>query len=534
MTSEPLNDLRFERTFVDALPMDESGVNRARHVHGAAGSLVQPTPVASPTLIAWSKEVADSLGMSAQQVQSARFARVFSGNELLEGMVPYAMCYGGHQFGNWAGQLGDGRAINLGELVHEGTRSVLQLKGAGPTPYSRRADGRAVMRSSVREFLCSEAMHHLGVPTTRALSLVSTGDEVVRDMFYDGNPAPEPGAVVCRVAPNFIRFGNLQMPAARKDTDLLKDVLAYTITTSYPDIARTREQALGQEGLLAFVREVSERTARMIVEWMRVGFVHGVMNTDNMSVLGLTIDYGPYGWLEGFDLEWTPNTTDFGSRRYAFGEQPKVGYWNVMQMAHAVGPLIEDISALQEAVSVYEEAFATGEQAMLASKLGLARLDSEEDQQLIGGLVEALLATETDMTIFYRALMDVPLHEDASDAQRVEAIAHAYYSPPSLDDPASLRMQDWLARYAQRARREPVQARRDLMKRTNPKFVLRNYLAQLAIDRAEQRDGEGVMELLDVLRRPYDEQPEHEAAYAGKRPEWARHRPGCSTLSCSS
>ncbi len=311
--------MNFDNSFFDGLPADPVAENTRRQVERACYSAVAPTPVAAPRLFALSEEVAELIGLEERDPQ--RLAEVFSGNRRLPGMQTYAACYGGHQFGNWAGQLGDGRAISLGEVRHEGLRSELQLKGAGPTPYSRSADGRAVMRSSVREFLCSEAMHHLGVPTTRALSLVGTGEQVVRDMFYDGNAAPEPGAIVCRVAPSFIRFGSFEVHTWRRDHATLKALADYTITTHFPHLG-----APGPEVYAAWVAEVSERTAKMIVEWMRVGFVHGVMNTDNMSVLGLTIDYGPYGWLEPFEPGWTPNTTDAQGRRYRFGNQPQIPF----------------------------------------------------------------------------------------------------------------------------------------------------------------------------------------------------------------
>src|SRR4051812_20124068 len=227
------------------------------------------------------------------------FAEVFAGNTMLDGMEPYAANYGGHQFGQWAGQLGDGRAISLGEiLTPAGQRWELQLKGAGKTPYSRTADGRAVLRSSIREFLCSEAMHHLGVPTTRALSLVATGEPVMRDMFYDGRAKPEPGAIVCRVAPSFIRFGNFELPASRRDVPLLEQLVAFTIDRDFSELLSEDRTARDPEVRAEWFGQVCERTARMVADWMRVGFVHGVMNSDNMSILGLTIDYGPYGWID--------------------------------------------------------------------------------------------------------------------------------------------------------------------------------------------------------------------------------------------
>ena len=315
-----LDALQFDNRFVRELAGDPDRTNRRRQVPGACYSFVKPTAVAAPRLVAYSREVGQRLGLSDATCRSDLFTQVFTGNRLLPEMQPFAMRYGGHQFGNWAGQLGDGRAINLGEVINRhGERWVLQLKGAGPTPYSRTADGLAVLRSSIREFLCSEAMHHLGVPTTRALSLTLTGEEVERDMFYDGHPKLEPGAVVCRVSPSFIRFGNFQIHAANKETELLKRLVAYTIHTDFKGPAEASAEAIS-----GWFDEVCRRTAAMMVHWMRVGFVHGVMNTDNMSILGLTIDYGPYGWLEDYDPNWTPNTTDATGRRYRFGQQPAI------------------------------------------------------------------------------------------------------------------------------------------------------------------------------------------------------------------
>src|SRR3954470_19982331 len=343
-----MTDLAFDNTFVRHLPADPVADNVPRQVHGASYTPVAPTPVAEPRLLAWSDDLAERLGLGRPD---AAMVEVLAGNRVLPGMQPYAARYGGHQFGHWAGQLGDGRAITLGEvLARDGTRQELQLKGAGRTPYSRTADGRAVLRSSMREFACSEAMHWLGVPTTRALSLVATGENVIRDMFYDGNPEPEPGAVVCRVAPSFLRFGNFQIHAARSEPELLKRLVDYTMQTHYKEI----------QGYDAFFAEVCRRTAELMIHWMRVGFVHGVMNTDNMSILGLTIDYGPYGWLEGYDPGWTPNITDASGRRYRFGAQPRVALWNLVQLANALAPLTEDTDVLERGLESYAETFAAG------------------------------------------------------------------------------------------------------------------------------------------------------------------------------
>ncbi|MFN3631149.1 MAG: protein adenylyltransferase SelO family protein, partial [Casimicrobiaceae bacterium] len=299
--------VRFDNRFLRLFPGEPDPSRRSRAVHGALYTLTPPTPVAAPRLLAAWPEVKSLLGLEGVDLAVAPWLAALSGNGLVPGMQTYATAYGGHQFGHWAGQLGDGRALMLGELVTpDGARYELQLKGAGPTPFSRRADGRAVLRSSIREFLCSEAMHQLGVPTTRALSLVATGEQVERDMFYDGHPELEPGAIVCRVAPSFLRFGHFELLASRGERELLSRLVDYVIEGWYPEV---HEAAPGAARIAAWFGEVCARTARLVAEWMRVGFVHGVMNTDNMSILGLTIDYGPYGWIDAFDPAWTPNTT---------------------------------------------------------------------------------------------------------------------------------------------------------------------------------------------------------------------------------
>lgn len=534
-TARNLDELQFDNQFTRALPADPETKNFRRQVTGACFSRVLPTQVARPQLVAYSKEVADLLDLESGAAESDAFAAVFAGNQLLEGMDSFAMCYGGHQFGNWAGQLGDGRAINLGEVRNgRGEHWALQLKGAGPTPYSRTADGLAVLRSSVREFLCSEAMYHLGVPTTRALSLVLTGEQVMRDMFYDGNAKYEPGAVVCRVAPSFLRFGNYQIFSSRGDIESLRTLVDFTIRTEFPQLGEP-----SREVYLSWFAEICRRTADMIVHWMRVGFVHGVMNTDNMSVLGLTIDYGPYGWLEDYDPNWTPNTTDASGRRYRFGNQPQIALWNLVQLANALYPLIEDAAPLQQALDAYVDHYEQSWQAMMAEKLGLSTFEPETDVKLIEELQEVLQLVETDMTIFFRKLSllesEGELSTDTDEAVLLAPLIDAYYEPEKVVGEVRRKIGDWLQRYRNRLRKESSSdaVRRETMNRVNPKYVLRNYLAQLAIDKAESGDFSLVNELLELLRRPYDEQPEQEQ-YAGKRPDWARSRAGCSMLSCSS
>jgi uncharacterized protein YdiU (UPF0061 family) len=529
MLQGTMQRLHFDNAFVRELPGDPLDEPRPRQVHGALYSPVQPTPVVAPRLIAYSPEVAAMLGLSEADIADETFPLLFGGNSLLEGMQPYAANYGGHQFGQWAGQLGDGRAITLGEVIGVGgQRFELQLKGAGRTAYSRTADGRAVLRSSIREFLCSEAMHHLGIPTTRALCLVGTGEEVVRDMFYDGNPRAEPGAIVCRVAPSFIRFGNFELPAARGDMPLLERLVDFTITRDFPELAGPGREAASAAGRAEWFAQVCERTARMVAHWMRVGFVHGVMNTDNMSILGLTIDYGPYGWVDNFDREWTPNTTDAHGRRYRFGQQPQVAFWNLGRLAAALLPLFGAEQPLQAGLQRYIDTYVAAERANIAAKLGLVEC-LDEDIELMEALYGLLERGEADMTIFFRALADVD-----ANAPSLDVLIPSFYDDAKRNA-ESAALTAWIERYAERLRRDGTARgeRRARMNAANPRYVLRNYLAQQAIDRAEQGDDAGIHELLDVMRRPYDEQPGRER-FAERRPDWARHKAGCSMLSCSS
>ena len=515
--------LNFDNRLLRELPGEAESSNQPHAVHGALWSPVSATPVAAPRLLACSRDMAQQLGIDETVLASPQWLAALAGNALLPGMASYATAYGGYQFGSWAGQLGDGRAIYLGETINAAAeRFEWQLKGAGPTPYSRRADGRAVLRSSIREFLCSEAMHHLGVPTTRALALLETGEKVVRDMFYDGHPQAEPGAIVCRIAPSFIRFGHFELPASRGDTELLRRLVEFTIARDFPALSGAPETRIAR-----WFAEVCERTARLVVHWMRVGFVHGVMNTDNMSILGLTIDYGPYGWIDNFDPSWTPNTTDAQGRRYCFARQPEVARWNLERLGEALSVIAEP-SALSAGIERYGEVYNESFASAYAAKFGWAEWRNDD-----AGLVETafglLQRAELDMTIFFRRLAQVDV-----EAPDLAVLSPAFYRP-DLVEAYRDELETWLATWAARvkAAAEPDSLRVARMNAVNPKYVLRNYLAQQAIDRAERGDVGMVNDLLEIMRHPYDEQPDNER-YAERRPDWAREKPGCSMLSCSS
>lgn len=515
--------LNFDNRFIRELPGDTAGAAHSRQTPDVCWAAVPPSPVAQPKLLTHSAEVAALLGLSEAEVHSDEFLAAFSGNRLLPGMSAYATRYGGHQFGNWAGQLGDGRAIGLGEVVNAaGERWELQLKGAGPTPYSRRADGRAVLRSSLREFLCSEAMHHLGVPTTRALSLIATGEQVIRDMFYDGHPRPEPGAIVCRVAPSFTRFGHFEILAARGELPLLKRLLDFTLERDFPQIS-----GAPAERFAAWFHLVCERTARLMVEWLRVGFVHGVMNTDNMSILGLTIDYGPYGWMDNLDPGWTPNTTDAEMRRYCFAQQPVVARWNLERLAEALMPVAPARSALDAGLAHFDATFQSSLSSMLAAKFGWLSWQAG-DAELVETVFELMQRAEVDMTEFFRALAEIK-----QLAPDLEVLRVAFYHESLFQNHRDL-FQSWLERYVARLaeQTESDAARRTRMNQVNPRFVLRNYLAQQAIDAAERGDLSMLETLMQAARQPYDENIAPELT--AKRPAWAVNKAGCSMLSCSS
>lgn len=517
-----LSSIIFSNDFVQAFPGDESGDRMPRQTPGKLWSKALPTAVANPQLLAWSEDLAAQLGI---QRPGKKDLAILGGNDVTGSMFPYAACYAGHQFGNWAGQLGDGRAITLAEhTAPDGKKWELQLKGAGPTAYSRRADGRAVLRSSVREYLMSEAMHYLRVPTTRALSLVSTGDQVLRDMFYDGNAAYEPGAIVMRVAPSFLRFGNFEMLAAREEKANLQKLVDWTIDRYYP-----QTEGEGNQRILNWLREIVDRTAFLMAEWLRVGFVHGVMNTDNMSILGLTIDYGPYSFVDDFDPNFTPNTTDLPGRRYAFGRQPSVAYWNLGCLAGALAPLFPDTKGLVEVLEEFKDRYLNYYYLMMANKLGLDQ-PRPGDSELFASFEKNMQALKADMTIFYQLLTELPAAIPANN-EVLNYFEPCFYQQPGDQEKENLFL--LIQAYQQRLKQNSCSdgERLQKMRRANPRFILRNYLLHQSIEALEKGDDSLFRKLEQAMKDPYSNDWDE---FFLKRPAWAAQKAGSSMLSCSS
>ncbi|KGN66443.1 uncharacterized protein LOC101218327 [Cucumis sativus] len=546
-TKKKLEDLNWDNSFVRELPGDPRTDIIPREVLHACYSKVLPSvEVQSPQLVAWSESVADLLDLDPQEFERPDFPLLFSGASPLVGASPYAQCYGGHQFGMWAGQLGDGRAITLGEILNSRSeRWELQLKGAGKTPYSRFADGLAVLRSSIREFLCSEAMHSLGIPTTRALCLLTTGTFVTRDMFYDGNPKEEPGAIVCRVAQSFLRFGSYQIHASRGKDDfkIVRALADYVIRHHFPHLENMSSSQsvsfstgntdssvvdLTSNKYAAWTVEVAERTASLIASWQGVGFTHGVLNTDNMSILGLTIDYGPFGFLDAFDPSFTPNTTDLPGRRYCFANQPDIGLWNIAQFASTLSAaeLINDKEA-NYAMERYGDKFMDDYQAIMTKKIGLPKYN----KQLISKLLNNMAVDKVDYTNFFRSLSNLKADPSIPEEELLVPLKAVLLDIGKERKEAWV---SWVKTYMEELAGSGIsdEERKASMDAVNPKYILRNYLCQTAIDAAEQGDFGEVRQLLKIMERPFDEQPGMEK-YARLPPAWA-YRPGVCMLSCSS
>jgi len=468
----------------------------------------------APYFVAASAKAAALVGLDPADLAHDDFVATFTGNQVPPRAKPLSAVYSGHQFGQWAGQLGDGRAILLGQLATPDGPMELQLKGAGMTPYSRMGDGRAVLRSSIREFLCSEAMAALGVPTTRALMVTGSNQRVMRETV-------ETAAVVTRMAPSFVRFGSFEHWHYRNKHEELRILADYVIREFYPELAST------ENPYLALLTEVTKRTARMIAHWQAVGFMHGVMNTDNMSILGVTLDYGPFGFMEAFDVDHICNHTDQGGR-YSYANQVPVGHWNCYALANALLPLIGDTDAAQAALEVYVDAYGDKFDELLHAKLGLTSAQ-ENDRALFDHMFKLMQENHVDFTLFFRRLgslrLDVP-HGDGAEAavQAADAPLRDLFIDRAGFDA-------WAVLYRERLRLEQSAdaQRSEAMNRVNPKYILRNYLAQVAIEKAQNGDFSEVARLLAVLERPFDEQPENES-YAALPPDWASHL----EVSCSS
>jgi len=464
---------------------------------------LMPTPLPAPYLVAGSASAAALIGLDPAVLSNDDVIAALSGNRIAPNAMPLAAVYSGHQFGVWAGQLGDGRAMLLGDVAGPDGAIELQLKGAGPTPYSRGGDGRAVLRSSIREFLCSEAMAALGIPTSRALAVVGSDQGVLRETL-------ESAAVVCRMAASFVRFGSFEHWYYNDKIAELKVLADHVIARNYPQLA------LETNPYQALLAEVTRRTAHTIAQWQAVGFMHGVMNTDNMSILGLTLDYGPFGFMEAFDAQHICNHTD-RQGRYAYAMQPQIGHWNCHALAQALLPLIGEAEAAQQALDVYQPEFAGKMDQLLHEKLGLVT-QQEGDAALFDAMFALMQENHVDFTLFFRRLGDLQLHPADLAVQEVPAFDAALRNL-FIDRPA---FDAWAAQYRTRLRAENSvdAARRLAMHAVNPKYVLRNYLAQAAIEQAQNKDFTEVARLLAVLQHPFDEQigSEH---YAALPPDWA-------------
>ena len=462
---------------------------------------LRPTPLPTPHWVGTSTAVAQLIGLDADWLQRDEALQAFTGNTLLAGSRPLASVYSGHQFGVWAGQLGDGRAILLGETA---AGLEIQLKGAGRTPYSRMGDGRAVLRSSIREFLCSEAMHGLGIPTSRALCITGSPAPVRREEV-------ETASVVTRVAPSFVRFGHFEHFAANDLQAQLKTLADYVIDRYYPECRDTRD--FGGNAYAALLQAVSERTAHLMAQWQAVGFCHGVMNTDNMSILGLTIDYGPFQFLDAFVPGHVCNHSD-NQGRYAYNRQPNVAYWNLFCLAQALLPLIGDPELAKGALESYKTVFPEAFMARMRSKLGLAQA-REKDAELIDGILVLLAQNAVDYTIFWRRLSHAVQQND------FEPVRDLFADRTTFDR--------WLLSYSELLALDNQALAANLMLKNNPKFVLRNHLGEQAIRAAKLGDFSELQTLLRLLEHPFDEHPGHDA-YAAFPPDWA----SSIEISCSS
>ncbi|MDO9360900.1 MAG: YdiU family protein [Polaromonas sp.] len=459
-----------------------------------------PTPLPAPYWVSRNAAMARELGLEPAWFESQAALELFTGNRVAAGSQPLASVYSGHQFGQWAGQLGDGRAILLGEVRAPAGPQEIQLKGAGATPYSRMGDGHAVLRSSIREYLCSEAMHGLGIPTTRALCVTGSDARVRREEI-------ETAAVVTRTAPSFIRFGHFEHFSYGGQHDQLKVLADYVIDRFYP-ACRDAGQPYA-----ALLQAVSEKTADLMAAWQAVGFCHGVMNTDNMSILGLTIDYGPFQFLDAFDPGHVCNHSDTQGR-YAYNKQPNIAYWNLFCLGQALLPLMDKQEQALAALESYKTVFPAALEGRMRAKLGLPDAQAD-DKALIEATFKLLAADKVDYTIFWRRLNGF-MPSAANESVRDLFLDGAAYDA-------------WALRYSERISPVDHGLMADLMHKNNPKYVLRNHLGEEAIRAAKLKDFSGVDTLLAVLQAPCEEHPAHEQM-AGFPPDWA----SSIEISCSS
>ena len=511
-----MNLKNITQNFTQKFPGDFSENTMQRQTPEVLFCFIKPAEFDNTKLIDFNENLSVEIGLGVLENDKDFLVA----QNLPSNVRTYATAYAGHQFGNWAGQLGDGRAIYAGEIINENHQTEIQWKGAGATPYSRHADGRAVLRSSIREYLMSEAMFHLGIPTTRALSITKTGEDVVRDMQYSGNPQKEQGAVVVRTAESFLRFGHFELLSARNQTDLLKQLADYTIENFYPEVNSENNP----NKYIDWFQAICDRTLKMIIDWYRVGFVHGVMNTDNMSILGLTIDYGPFSMMDGYDLEFTPNTTDLPGKRYAFGKQGQISHWNLATLANAIFPLINDADALEKILDNYGKKFWTDHDKMLANKFGLDEV-LPEDERFFTDWQQLMQDLNLDYTLFFQSLEKPVLDIKVGD------FSNSFYR--NLNENELNRLSNFIEKYQARKLKNKISETEslELMSKTNPKFILRNYLLFEAIQDAEQDNYERFFELKEALENPYENRfPQ----FNQKRPSKYDNQTGCSQLSCSS
>lgn len=509
---------RITQNFTKLFPGDFSGNNMQRQTPEILFCSVKPADFIITELIDFNENLAEQIGLG--KIENKIDNDFLAAQNLPENVKTYATAYAGHQFGNWAGQLGDGRAIYAGEIINLNKQTEIQWKGAGATPYSRNADGRAVLRSSIREYLMSEAMFHLVVPTTRALSLSKTGEDVIRDIQYSGNPQKEQGAVVVRTAESFLRFGHFELLSARKQEDLLIQLADYAIENFFPEVSTENNPIK----YIDWFQAICDRTLKMIIDWYRVGFVHGVMNTDNMSVLGLTIDYGPFSIMDGYDLEFTPNTTDLPGRRYAFGKQGQIAHWNLATLANAIFPLINDAEVLEKILDDFGKQFWVKHDQMLADKFGFDEV-LKEDEKFFTEWQQMMQDLNLDYTLFFQQL-EKPVSEI-----KTEDFKDSFYR--NLNESELKKLSDFIEKYQTRKLKNEISETEslELMSKTNPKFILRNYLLFEAIQDAENGNYEMFFNLKKALENPYENlYPE----FNQKRPSKYDNQTGSSQLSCSS